>query len=265
MDVSELALRAQAAWFRTLAGSGFPRLRVGPDGFAVSTGIASNTENGAVIPPSVVDEPLQLDALLGWLRERAVPASVLVTGPLSPDAVMTLIDRGLKPERTGNDMGRLITDADADAAGADVARATEWQIGEVRDAQALRDGFGVYADDGWWDWPGALDQHVETATRLGFGPGRPIRHWVARRGGSPVGAASSFRFDDAVLLVQSCVAEPWRRQGIGTALARVRLAAAAADGAVRAVVFPSPDGYHLHNSLGFDLSPVAPDRCFYLP
>jgi hypothetical protein len=81
VDISELALRAQAAWFRGLAAGGFPQIGAG-DGFAVSTGLGSNADNGAVIAPSVLDNPHELDALLVWLREKAVPASVLVTGPL---------------------------------------------------------------------------------------------------------------------------------------------------------------------------------------
>jgi GNAT superfamily N-acetyltransferase len=260
MDIAELALRAQVAWFRELAARGFPQVRAGRDGFAVSTGLASNTENGAVIPPSIVDEPLELDALLGWLRERAQPASVIVTGSLAPEATAQLVDRGLEPERTGNNMGRLLTGIDAGG-----LPDTGWQIREVTDPQSLRESFRVYADDGWWDGPSELDQHVEVAVRLGYGPGRPIRHWAAYHQGFPVGAATSFQFDDAVLLVHACVAVPWRRQGIGTALTRIRLAAAAANGAVHAVVFPSPDGYHLHRSLGFSLAPVHPDRWFYLP
>jgi GNAT superfamily N-acetyltransferase len=131
-------------------------------------------------------------------------------------------------------------------------------------SRALRENHRVYADDGWWDEPGELDHHVEVATRLGFGPGRPVRHWTARHQGVPVGAATSFQFDDAVLLAHVCVAAPWRRQGIGTALTRVRLAAAVSQGAVQAVLFPSPDGYHLHQSLGFGLAPVHPNRWFYL-
>ena len=259
MDISELALRAQAAWFRGLAASGFPQISAG-EGFAVSTGLASNTENGAVISPSVLDNPDELDVILVWLREKAVPASVIVTGPLDPKATVQLVDRGLEPEHTGNNMGRLLTGPDADIAGL----LAGWQIIEVTDAQALRDNHRVYADDGWWDEPGELDHHVEIAARLGFGPGRPIRHWTARHQGVLVGAATSFQFDDAVLLAHCCVAAPWRRRGIGTALTRVRLAAAVSQGAVQAVLFPSPDGYHLHHSLGFDLAPVHPNRWFYL-
>jgi hypothetical protein len=260
VDISEVALRAQEAWFRGLAAAGFPQISAG-DGFAVSTGLESNTENGAVIAPSVLETPHTLDALLVWLREKAVPASVLVTGPLEAEATARLIERGLEPELTGDDMGRLLSGFDLDAAGLSVPG---YQISEVTDAQALRQNYRVYADHAWWDEAGELDHRVETGVRLGFGPGRPIRHWTAYHQGVSVGSATSFQFDDAVLLAHCCVASRRRRHRIGTALTRVRLAAAAGQGAVRAVLFPTPDGYHLHHFLGFDLAPVHPNRWFYL-
>jgi hypothetical protein len=175
VDISEVALQAQVAWFRGLAAGGFPQISA-DDGFAVSTGLDSNTENGAVIAAAVLDNPHDLAALLVWLRDKAVPASVLVTGPLEPEATARLIDRGLEPERTGNNMGRLLAGFDSDAAG---LSAPGWQISEVTDVQALRQSYRVYADDGWWDEPSELDHRVEIAARLGFGPGRPVRHWTA--------------------------------------------------------------------------------------
>ncbi|MEV4346878.1 GNAT family N-acetyltransferase [Actinoplanes sp. NPDC049596] len=273
MDVSEVALRAQVAWLRGLAAAGFAQISAG-NGFAVSTGLDSNTENGAVIDPSA----RHLDVLLDWLRERARPASVLVTGPLEPEVTARLIDRGLQPERTGNNMGRPLAGFGKSGTTEKCACARTcgrrqvghcpdpgWAVSEVTDVAALRENQRVYADDGWWDSAGELDHRVEVAARLGFGPGRPIRHWTAHHEGAPAGAATSFQFEDAALLVHCCVAEGWRRRGIGTALTRISLAAAAHQGAVQAVVFPSPDGYHLHHSLGFELAPVHLDRCFYLP
>jgi len=62
------------------------------------------------------------------------------------------------------------------------------------------------------------------------------------------------------LLRRSTVASP----GFGSAPTRVKLAVAAGQGAVQAVVFPSPNSCHLHHFLGFELAPVLPDRCFYL-
>ncbi|MEU4623451.1 GNAT family N-acetyltransferase [Actinoplanes sp. NPDC023801] len=259
MDISGMALRAQVAWFRHLAARGFAQISTG-DGFAVSTGLDSNTENGAVIGASMPDSA-ELDTLLGWLRAKAVPASVLVTGTPEAELTARLIAQGLHPERTGNNMGRLLPGFDTEAADPAVR---EWQILEVNDVPDLRRNQRVYAEDGWWDEPGELDRRVETAARLGFGRGQPIRHWTACHQGVPVGAATSFQFDDGVWLVHCCVAKPWRRHGIGTALTRVRLAAATRRGAVRAVTFPSPDGYHLHHSIGFELAPIHPGRCFYL-
>ena len=65
-----MAPRAQVAWFHGLAAGGLPQISAG-DGFAVSTGLDSNTDNGAVIAPSVLDNSHELDALLVWLREKA--------------------------------------------------------------------------------------------------------------------------------------------------------------------------------------------------
>jgi GNAT superfamily N-acetyltransferase len=256
VDISEVAQRAQEAWLRHLAAAGFDQIDAG-SGFAVSTGLDSNTENGAVIGPA--SEP---GVLLDWLRAKAVPASVLVSGPPDPEVTAGLIGAGLVPERTGNNMGRRLTGLDLDGG---TALPAGWRIGEVTGIRELRQNQRVYAGDGWWDESGELGRRIEIATRLGFGPGRPIRHWTASHQGVPVGAATSFRFGDAVLLVHCCVAGPWRRHGIGTALTRVRLAAAVREGAVQAVLFPSPDGYHLHRSLGFVPAPVHPDRSFYLP
>lgn len=56
-----------------------------------------------------------------------------------------------------------------------------------------------------------------------------------------------------------------RRRGIGTALARHRLAAAAAAGIDRAVAALSSDGAHVYRSLGFESVPVRADVSWYLP
>lgn len=262
MDVAELALQAQTAWFRGLLDSGFDRLTTGA-GFAVSTGLASNSENGAVIDPELLDRLDEVDALLSWLRDRAVPASVITTGPLTPAAIAVLLERELEPDNTGNVMGRLLSDFQAGVP-MDRSPVRGLQIREVVDLPELRENHRVYAEDGWWEAPGDLDRHLQVAVQCGFGPGRPIRHWTAYDQQTAVGAVTCFRFDDAVLLVSCCVAEPWRRRGVGSALTRVSLTAAAAQGAARAVLGPSSDGYHLYDSLGFHLAPAHPHRWFYL-
>jgi GNAT superfamily N-acetyltransferase len=262
VDTAELALRAQTAWFRGLVDSGFDQLTTGA-GFAVSTGLASNSENGAVIGPSLLDRLDQFDALLVWLRDKAVPASVIATEQLEPDAIAVLLERDLEPDNTGNDMGRLLTDFQAGAP-VDGSSFPDLHVREVIEVCELRENQCVYAEDGWWEEPGELDRHLEVAVRCGFGPGRAIRHWTAYHQQTPVGAATCFQFDDAALLVSCCVLEPWRRRGIGAALTRTSLTAAARHGAVQAVLGPSPEGYHLYHSLGFHLMPTRPNRWFYL-
>ena len=83
MDVGEVAREAQVEWFRHLGARGCPQLNV-PHGFGVASGLASNTENGAVVSPAILDRPADLDQLLTWLRDRADAASVIVTEPLAP-------------------------------------------------------------------------------------------------------------------------------------------------------------------------------------
>jgi hypothetical protein len=213
MDVGEVALEAQVEWFRHLGARGCPQLNV-PHGFGVASGLASNTENGAVVSPAILDRPTDLDQLLTWLRDRADAASVIVTEPLAPAAVTQLVRSGLAPENTGNDMGRVLETADT--AGS-IRSPDEIQISEITDSAALPDGFRVYQADGWWDEPEEFDRALTLAYRLRFGPGQPTRHWVAHHVHRPVGAATSFLCGDTVLLIRCLVVPEFRRRGVGTA------------------------------------------------
>jgi len=259
VDVGELVLGAQAAWFRLLAERGAAHVEV-DGGLAVASGLPSNTENGAVVVPGVLDRPGDLDLLLGFLRSRAVPASLLLERAVDAQHVHALTGRGLRPENAGHEMRRALTRADAAGhpppAGVDVR--------EVTDDVQLRDGLRVYDGDGWFEEPGELDGHHELATRVGYGPCGPVRHWVAHRESQPVGAASSFLVGDTVVLVRCCVLAAHRRLGVATSLTQARLAAAAAQGARQAVLSPSPEGARLHEALGFALVASRPDRWFYL-
>jgi GNAT superfamily N-acetyltransferase len=54
-----------------------------------------------------------------------------------------------------------------------------------------------------------------------------------------------------------------RREAVGTALVSALLAWGAKHGALEVVAAPSPDGWRLFNTLGFENVPVTPDTCFY--
>jgi GNAT superfamily N-acetyltransferase len=278
MDVGEAALRAQAEWFWTLAASGFELLAV-DGGFAVATGLDSNTENGAVIAPEIAARPGELDRLLAWLHRRGVPASIVASGPLDGPAVAALTARGLVPDNTATDMGLTLTGpatptgsaggggpatpAAAAVGSGRVAAGGGVVVGEVLGSEELLDSLAVYVEDGWYRADEVAAVHA-AAVQVGFGPRHAVRHWVARRDGGVVGAATSFRFGTGVALVRCCVRKAARRRGIGTALSRARLEGAVSDGATHAVVAPSADGFRLHRSLGFVAVRVPPDRLFHL-
>jgi hypothetical protein len=259
MDIAGLALQGQVEWFRHLAAGGCAHLAV-DDGFAVASGLPSNTDNGAVVSAEILCRPAVLDRLLSWLGNRGLPGSVIVTGPLNVDLVRQLTDRGLVAENAGNEMGRPLTARDRPGP---TTLPPGIRVAEVTDASALRDSYQVYRADSWYEEPNEFDLHLDVANRLGFGPGHQVRHWVAQHDGNSVGAATSFLFSDTVMLVKCCVARRFRRRGIGTALSRTRLAAAYQESAGQAVLSPSPDGYQLHRSLGFALAPLPPNRWFY--
>jgi len=137
-------------------------------------------------------------------------------------------------------------------------------ISEVTDRAALPDGFRVYHP-----MAGEMNRRSSTAPSPSpagsdSGPANRCGTGVAHHEHRPVGAATSFVIGDTVLLVRCLVVPEFRRRGVGTALTRARLAAAAHDGARRAVLSPSPDGYHLHLALGFDLVASPRNRWFYL-
>ena len=93
----------------------------------------------------------------------------------------------------------------------------------------------------------------------------PLRHWVARRGGRPVGLATAFFLSGTVLLEHAAVIESERRRGIATALALVRLHEARRFGCELAVFGTTPESAALYAHFGFTTQPDEGRRWFYLP
>lgn len=153
MGVGETSLRGQVAWFRHLGACGHPRLAV-DGGFAVATGLLSNTENGVVAAPDLLGQPARLDLLLGWLRSRGVPGSLIMTEPITTELAQLLVQRGLVAENNGHVMGRALQqNSDQSVASRDV-----WEVSEVVDLPALRDSLSVYRADGWFEDPAELER-----------------------------------------------------------------------------------------------------------
>ncbi|GLQ57618.1 GNAT family N-acetyltransferase [Devosia nitrariae] len=87
--------------------------------------------------------------------------------------------------------------------------------------------------------------------RLGYGPGTPWRHYLARQDGQPVGTATMF-FDGDVAGIYFVFTLPsMRGRGIGTAIMEAILTDAKAEGMRLAVLTSSTVGTPLYRRLGF--------------
>ncbi len=73
--------------------------------------------------------------------------------------------------------------------------------------------------------------------------------WLGRVAGRPVGAAMSYRTDEAVGIFGVTTIASARRRGYGTALTR---AAMLVDSGLPSVLAPSPEGEKLYRRLGFE-------------
>jgi ribosomal protein S18 acetylase RimI-like enzyme len=73
--------------------------------------------------------------------------------------------------------------------------------------------------------------------------------WLGRVEGKPVGAAMSYRTDEAVGIFGVTTIASMRRRGYGTALTR---AAMLVDSGLPSVLAPSPEGERLYRRLGFE-------------
>jgi GNAT superfamily N-acetyltransferase len=259
----ELALAAQQRRFEHLATAPVAETLRRPGLLAVATTVASNTENGVVcsaLEQSSVDGAIE--EVLGWFRARGVPASWLCDEAVEPaDLRERLVRHGCRPERGAVDMGaRLVASEDER-----VGRPPDVAIARVGDARRL---------DEWLEVASACELTADDDDRrarrrlylsLGLERDRPLRHYVASRGRTPVGLASLFLAGATAVLEHVAVVPAERRRGIGRALARARLVVARRAGCRYAVLAPSPEGAELYRSLGFTIAPTPPDRWFYLP
>lgn len=85
-----------------LRDAGFQSFTAG-GGFAVSTGLASNTENGVVMSRATLAENEAAETLVAWITSREVPASCLLIQPVEPELRPRLIRRGITPENSGHE------------------------------------------------------------------------------------------------------------------------------------------------------------------
>jgi GNAT superfamily N-acetyltransferase len=227
---------------------------------AVVSGALSNIENGVVC-----DRP-ELEAgeaarVISWVRKRSVPASWIFTGTKASDGLDADLRRlGCREEATGVDLGAKLVDLSVEGEPPDGVA-----IRELTDSSDLELWLDVVQACGWFSEPKARAGQRRLYSTVGFGLGHPHRHWLAIRDGTPVGAATAFFADGAVLLENLAVKPGERRRGIGTALAAVRLREARRLGCDVVVLGPTPDSQPFYEQLGFTLTSSPRRRWYYIP
>lgn len=225
-------------------------VRSGPGWLAVRSGAASNDLNAVISTPGFVPDSGLLEDLEGWWDD--VPASWLVAEPHEA-LTQALVEAGWDPERTGRWCGRAL-DTDHPVAGVASIEA----VGGDEDLECWLD---VATECGWIEGDDERLVRRDLLRSAYADPREAI--WLARLDGQPVGMARGWCSASDLEVVDVAVREAARRRGVGTALVSTVLTWGASRGALDVVAAPSPDGWRLFESLGFDNVPVVPDVCFH--
>lgn len=242
-DYAVLAHRAERSRLAELAGVDGVRTRAGDGWLAIRTGLDSNDLNGALSEPGHRPDAALLAELGVWFG--TVPASWQLAAP-DPGFAVAAADAGWQPETSARCSGRRLPFSAAVPPGVVVR-----QVAGPADATAWLD---VAEACEWFD--ADERQRREPVLRALVRP-----RWIACRDGLPVGMASGWRDREVAEVVDVAVLPAARRAGVGTAL----LAAVAgwADSADHLVAAPSPDGWAMMRTLGFENRPALSEVIAY--
>jgi len=185
-----------------------------------------------------------VDDLIGRFLSRGVPC-FWWSGPVNHDQQVASIleSRGFVKAVEGAAMALSLANSTAPRTVpaeivevASVAQMATWN-------RTCTSAFGFHdALSGWWH---------ELFTSIPFGNTTPLRHFLARIDGEPVGTASAFIEDGVVGLASVGVREERRRQGIGSTITLAALETARNQGCRLGVLFSSPMAKSMYAGLGF--------------
>lgn len=247
---AEAAWHADSALLRLIAGSPMARTRVVGDGFAVVTGLSSNTRNGVVcsrLPEPTTDQ--YVASVVGWLREHGAPGQWLLAAETEPLDLRERLERaGCRPERTAVHMAARIDDLDLSPGPAPA----DLEIIGIHDADALAE---------------ALDDpdDARLLASLGLHDTAPLRHYAASLAGRTVGVVSLLIDGGAASVLELAVDAGERRRGIGRALVRHALRVGAGAGCAAVSLGPTPATVPFYEALGLMLERYPPERAYYTP
>jgi GNAT superfamily N-acetyltransferase len=124
-------------------------------------------------------------------------------------------------------------------------------IHAVRDDAGL-DAYRRTLGDGFGEGPKEADWVASVFGAIGLGDETPWRHWVGVLDDEPVCTASVFLTPPVAGVYFVSTRPDFRRRGLGMAVTRHAMLAAAALGATTAVLGSSPMGQRVYERLGFE-------------
>ena len=212
----------------------------------VVTGVDSNDYNGVLWSRmSAGEADHHVPALVQHFRDRRLPA-LWHLDPASqpPDLAVRLSQLGCPRLQSGVCMA-----APLHALTGEIPAQPGLTIERVTTLADLADWIDVWIQG---------DQEPRTPREqlyacLGLNGSQPLRHYLARLDGRPVGVSQLFLGQQAAGLYCVAVLPAFRRRGIGRALTLAPLRDAQAAGYAIGVLGPSPEGQPMYQRLGFEL------------
>jgi GNAT superfamily N-acetyltransferase len=249
------AIEAQASYYAFLASSSISETMQVGDGFAVASGIFSNTENGVVAGAASAEE---IATTFARFQEWHMPAMWLRASALLRHQ---LVSSGARADVGGIDMGAALCRIELPA----LEVPDGIRIEPVRGVDQLSAVLSIMHVHGDHFREDGETQHAgQVFASLGLAEDSPLQHYLATDHGEPVGMATAYFTKDVVLLQHVIVAPSRRRRGLGRALVLARLADAVARGCTTAVLGPTPESEALYRPLGFTVTPGR-ESLLYLP
>ena len=250
VDYGELHWRMDIEGLRLLAALPGSATRRAGTGFAVRTGNVDNTLNGVVCDACDDDE---LADVVAWLDGQ--PAQWY----LSEGSLLhaRLVAAGARPELDAVVLGAPAADLLRDR------RDRRHELRAARDDADLDAWLGVAEDWGLVDGPVSRARLARLLRGLALAPAAPVQLMVAWERDLAIGAVSSRRHDDVLLIEHLGVRSGSQRRGVGRAL--VEAAVEQAPGAAHVVLAPTPSSIAFYERLGFVLQRYPPRRAYYTP
>jgi GNAT superfamily N-acetyltransferase len=250
VDYGELHWRADIEGLRLLATLADVPSRTAGEGFAVRTGNLDNTLNG-VVCDACDDE--ELADVLAWLDGRPAQWYVSERSELHEHLLAAGARAEVDSVVMGGAAGALLLDGPS----------PRHELREAEDEPDLDAWLGVAEDWGLVDGPVSRASLRRVLHGLALSPASRARLQIAWAGDLAIGAVSSRRLDEILLIEHLGVRAGSQRAGVGRAL--IAGAVRAEPGAEQVVLAPTPSSIAFYERLGFALQRYPPKRTYYTP